>query len=85
MGPSVSFALCNDDIHALIDGEQTSIHAAGVAAAVYADRELSARVADYRAQNGGLKALYDDVKDEPLPAAMIALLEDLRPTLRIAC
>lgn len=65
--------LREEDIHALVDGEIEESQRAEVEAQLVGLPEEAERVRVYRQFNAGLKALYDPVLDEPVPARLLAL------------
>lgn len=56
------------DLHAYVDGQLPAARRTEVAAWLAGDADAAARVQVYRAQREGLRALYDPVLDEPIPA-----------------
>lgn len=75
MARMLSVDITEDDLNAFVDGALDAVESAHIAATVYADRETATTVAAYRAQNDGLRALYDGVLDEPLPRSLQAMLD----------
>ena len=60
------------DLHAYVDGVAEGPRCAEVEAYLTERPEEAARVRAYRAQNAALRALYDPVLAEPVPAALVA-------------
>lgn len=72
------------ELQAWIDGELAPPDAARVEAAIAADPELAARAASARRLRERLRAGFDPVLDEPVPARFAALLQDAARTPRAA-
>jgi anti-sigma factor RsiW len=73
-----------EDLGAFVDGELDPISGASVAAAIYANAEASQAAYDIRDQNAGLRELFEDVLDEPIPASMQMLINSYRVEWRQA-
>jgi anti-sigma factor RsiW len=67
MNPS---PLADADLHALVDGVLPPSRAAALEAQLAAQPEAAARVAAWRAQPHALRARFDAVLDEPVPAVL---------------
>jgi anti-sigma factor RsiW len=81
MNPTSPARLTDADVHAFVDGQLAPDRAADVAAAVAADPELAARVADMRQRNALLREALDPVLAEPIPARLLeAAAAPERPT-----
>jgi anti-sigma factor RsiW len=66
------------DLHALVDGALPEDRRQEVEAHLRGNPEAAARVRAWRAQNEGLRALYDGVLSEPVPARLA-----LAPVVRV--
>jgi anti-sigma factor RsiW len=66
------------DLHDYVDGRLDGERRAAIADYLAHHPQEAARIEAYRAQMAGLHALYDDALDEPIPAAMLALLQRRR-------
>jgi anti-sigma factor RsiW len=64
------------DLHRLLDGELTPAHAAEVAAWIAADPARAAQAAALKHQHALLHERYDPLLAEPVPAAMLAAVND---------
>ena len=62
--------ITDDELHAYIDGQLDDARRAEVAAYLAAHPDLAARMQDYAAQRGALRAALDPVADEPLPSRL---------------
>ena len=67
--------LSDGDVHAFVDGQLASDRAQVVAAAVAADPELAARVADMRSRNALLREALEPVLSEPIPDRLLDAME----------
>ena len=65
----------DDTLQAYVDGELDAAEAARVDAALAQDDALAGRVRQMRALNARLRAAFDPVLDEPVPAHLSALLQ----------
>lgn len=65
----------DDTLQAYVDGELDAAAAAGIDAALAEDALLARRVQQARAVRAQLKAAFDPVLDEPIPAHLSALLQ----------
>ena len=63
------------DIHAFVDGQLAADGAQRVAAAVAANPELAARVADMRSRNALLREALEPVLSEPIPDRLLAAMQ----------
>jgi len=68
----------SDDLHAFIDEMLPPRAATRVASALEQDEAARTRVAAYVQQKADLKALYSDILDEPIPAAMAKMITAAR-------
>lgn len=66
--------ITQQDLHDYLDGRLDEADRARIARYLAGHPERAAEIESYRAQVAGLHALYDPVADEPVPAAMAALL-----------
>lgn len=57
-------------LHALVDGRLAPDEATALETRLAADAEASARAAAWRAQNAALKAMFDPILAEPVPARL---------------
>jgi hypothetical protein len=69
----------NDTLQAYVDGELDATTTARIDAALVHDDLLRRRVQQARALRAQLKAAFDPVLDEPVPARLSALLQSARP------
>jgi hypothetical protein len=69
----------NDTLQAYVDGELDATKAARIDAALEHDDLLRRRVQQARAVRAQLKAAFDPVLDEPVPARLSALLQPAPP------
>ncbi len=58
------------DLHAYVDGQLDPDRRAAIEAHLKDDPETAERIADYRRQNEGLRALFGGVADTPVPTAL---------------
>lgn len=65
----------NDTLQAYVDGELDAADAASIDAALAHDELLARRVQQARALRTELRAVYDSVLDEPVPARLSTLLQ----------
>ncbi len=72
MNPASPNAIPDADIHAYADGQLAPDRAAVVDAALAADPELAARVAEIRAQSAALRDALDPMLAEPIPDRVLA-------------
>jgi anti-sigma factor RsiW len=72
VNPAGSNAIPDADVHAYADGQLPPERAAIVKAALEANPELAARVAEIRAQSAVLRDALDSVLAEPIPERLIA-------------
>lgn len=63
------------DLHAYVDGLLPESRRAEIAAYLAARPEEAERLGSYRAQNAALRALYNPVLDEPVPARLSAVMK----------
>ena len=71
MNSPTATPLSDADIHAFVDGQLALDRVHEVAAAVAANPELAARVADMRQRNALLREALDPVLAEPIPARLL--------------
>jgi anti-sigma factor RsiW len=64
-----------EDLHAFIDGELPPDRTGMVAAALKADPTLAARVAAFAADKAALRAAFQPIGQQPVPASWVALIE----------
>jgi len=64
----------DDELHAYVDGELATERAAEIEAWLAAHPDAAERVQTYRQQNQTMRALFDPVLDEPVPASLTATL-----------
>jgi len=74
----------DDTLQAYVDGELDAAATAGIDAALAHDEVLARRVRQARALRAQLKAAFDPVLDEPVPAHLSALLRSASPQVLIA-
>lgn len=72
------------ELQAYVDGRLDPGRAAELEARLAADPQAAERAQAYRAQNRALRALFDPLLDEPVPARLTATLRRPRRTLRAA-
>jgi anti-sigma factor RsiW len=65
-----------DLVHDYVDGELDGEIRRRIDRALADDAERRAIVDEYRRQNEAIRALYDHVLSEPIPARLIAALDD---------
>lgn len=68
----------SDDLHAFIDEMLPPRAATRVASALEQDAAARSRVAAYARQKAGLRTLYGEMLDEPVPAAMTQMISAAR-------
>ena len=66
------------ELNALVDGELDPVRQAEVEAWLAGHPDAGQRVAQYRAQNAGLHALFDSVVDEDIPPHIVAAMAGRR-------
>ena len=67
--------LSDGDVHAFVDGQLAPDRAQAVAAAVAANPELAARVADMRSRNALLREALEPVLSEPIPDRLLDAMD----------
>jgi len=70
--------ISSDDLHAFVDEMLPPRAATRVASALEQDEAAHARVAAYIWQNDGLKQLYSEILEEPLPRPIVEMLTAAR-------
>lgn len=79
----MSRTLTDDALHALVDGELSPANARALEERLASYPELAARTARWRRDREALKAAFEPILNEPLPAAF-ARPPDARPQLFVA-
>ncbi|RBA24731.1 anti-sigma factor family protein [Herminiimonas fonticola] len=77
-------AVTESDLHAYVDGLLSDARSEEVAAYLAARPEELARMAAYREQNEGLRALFNPVLDEAVPSRLRTGLEDRASSFSLA-
>ena len=72
MDRTLSHPLTEDEIHALVDGQRTSSELAALQARLAHDSNAQATVLKWQQQRDALRALHQDVLEQPLPASLLA-------------
>ena len=67
-----NFPVTEADLHAYVDGLLPAVRHAEIDAYLASRPDELARVQTYQAQNASLRALFDPVLDEPVPARLSA-------------
>lgn len=73
----------DDTLQAYVDGQLDAASAAHVDAALAQDDALAGRVRRMRALNARLRAAFDPVLDEPVPAHLSDLLQPAKPSVAL--
>jgi anti-sigma factor RsiW len=76
-----SMSVSEEQLHAYVDGRLDPTQAAEVEARLAANPEAAERAQAYRAQNRSLRAMYEPVLDEPVPARLTNTLRQPRRAL----
>lgn len=72
MEPDTTSPVSEDELHALIDGQLSAAERQALQARLAHDAQGLATLQAWRAQREALRALHDDLLQEPLPAALQA-------------
>ena len=75
--------ISDDTLHAYVDGELDAAARAEVEAAIAADPQLAQRVQQGQSLRGLLRAAYDPVLDEPVPARLLAAARGAAPVAKV--
>jgi anti-sigma factor RsiW len=76
-----SMSVSEEELQAYVDGLLDSARAAEIEARLAANPEAAERAQAYRAQNRALRAMFEPVLDEPVPARLTETLRRPRRTL----
>lgn len=74
--------ISDEDVSGYLDGSLEPLRRARVDAAIRADSRLARKVAAYRAQEEGLRAMAAAVLDEPVPPYLLEVVRKARPPAR---
>ncbi|HEY2926173.1 zf-HC2 domain-containing protein [Piscinibacter sp.] len=75
--------ISDDTLHAYVDGELDAAARAEVEAAIATDPQLAQRVQQQQSLRGLLRAAYDPVLDEPMPARLLAAAHGAAPAAKV--